>query len=70
MPTRDLIRSATPAPDHDLWPRLRDGLGSDDHVTLRLPSIGWLEAAALGVAIGTLALVPDPLRVLAAGGLL
>ena len=70
MPTRDLIRSATPAPDHDLWPRLQDGLGRDDHVTLRLPSIGWLEAAALGVAIGMLALVPDPLRVLAAGGLL
>ena len=70
MPTLDLIRSGTPAPDRDLWPRVRARLGDEEQVTLRLPAMGWLEVAALAVAVGTLALVPDPLRLLTAGGLL
>jgi hypothetical protein len=70
MPTLDLIRSGTPAPDRDLWPRVRARLGDEEHVTFHLPAVGWLEVAALAVAVGTLALVPDPLRLLTAGGLL
>lgn len=70
MPTLDLIRSGTPAPERDLWPRVRARLGSDEHITLRLPAMGWLEVAALAVAVGTLAVVPDPLRLLTASGLL
>ena len=70
MPTLHLIRRGTPAPDPDLWPRLRARLGDQEHVTLRLPAMGWLEAAALAIAIGTLAAVPDPLRLLVSGGLL
>jgi hypothetical protein len=70
MPTLDLIRSGTPAPGRDLWPRFQARLDRDEHVTLRLPAMGWLEVAALAVAVGTLAAVPDPLRLLTAGGLL
>ena len=70
MPTLQLIRRGTPAPDRDLWPRLRARLGDQEHVTLRPPAMGWLEAAALAIAIGTLAAVPDPLRLLVSGGLL
>ena len=70
MRTLGLIRSGTPAPGRDLWPRLRARLDRDEHVTLRLPAIGWLEVAALAVAVGTLAVVPDPLRFLTACGLL
>ncbi len=70
MQTLDLIRSGTPAPDRDLWPRVRARLGRDERVPLRLPAMGWGEMAALAVAIATLAVVPDPLRVLTAGGLL
>jgi hypothetical protein len=70
MPTLDLIRSASPAPDRDLWPRVRARLDDEEHVTIRLPVMGWLEAAALAIAVGTLAVVPDPIRLLTAGGLL
>jgi len=70
MPTLDLIRSRTPGPDRDLWPRVRARLDDEEHVTLRLPAMGWLEVAALAGAVGTLAVVPDPLRLLTAGGLL
>jgi len=70
MPMLDLIRSGTPGPDRDLWPRFRARLDNGDHVTVRLPPVGWPEAAALAIAIGTLAVVPDPLRLLIAGGLL
>jgi hypothetical protein len=70
MPTLRLIRRGTRAPDRDLWPRLRARLGDQEHVQLRLPAMGWLEVAALAVAIGTLASVPDPLRLLVSSGLL
>ena len=70
MRTLGLIRRATPGPSDDLWPRLRARLADDDVVALRFPALGWLEATALAVAVGTLVLVPDPVRFLSACGLL
>jgi hypothetical protein len=70
MRTLGLIRRGTPGPSRDLWPRLRARLADDDVVALRVPAIGWLEAAAIAVVVGTIALVPDPVRFLSACGLL
>jgi len=64
-----LIRRATPPPSHDLWPRLRARLADDERIALRLPALGWREAAALAVAVGVLVIVPDPLRFLAVSGI-
>jgi hypothetical protein len=69
MRTIGLIRHATPEPPHDLWPRMRARLADDDRVALRLPALGWREVAALGVAVGIVAVVPDPLRFLVASGI-
>jgi hypothetical protein len=69
MRTRRLIRLATPEPANDLWPRLRARLADDDRVALRLPALGWREAAAFGVAAGIVLMVPDPLRFLVASGI-
>jgi hypothetical protein len=71
MRTLGLIRTASPAPARDLWPRLCARLREDDApVRLRLPALGWVEAAAAAVALGTIAVVPDPVRLLTACGLL
>lgn len=70
MPMLELIRRATPPPSHDLWPRLRARLDDDERVALRLPSLGWREAVAFGVALGILVVVPEPLRFLVASGIL
>jgi hypothetical protein len=70
MRTVGFIRAATPEPPHDLWPRLRARLCDDEVVWLHLPALGWREAAAAAVALGTLFVVPDPLSFLAACGLL
>ena len=70
MRTLGLILAATPPPARDLWPRLRGRLGDDESVRLQLPAPGWREAAAIALALGTLALVPDPFRFLVACGLL
>ncbi|HLB77351.1 MAG TPA: hypothetical protein VJO72_09980 [Candidatus Dormibacteraeota bacterium] len=70
MRTLGLIRTATPPPARDLWLRLRARLGDDDRVHLRLPALGWREATAIAAALGTLAVVPDPVRFLIACGLL
>jgi hypothetical protein len=70
MRTRGVIRTATPEPPHDLWPRLRARLCDDEMVRLRLPALGWREALAVSVALVTLVLVPDPVRFLTACGLL
>jgi hypothetical protein len=71
MRTRGLIRAATPEPLHDLWPRLRACLHDDDElIRLRVPPLGWREAVALGMVLGTLVLVPDPVHFLTACGLL
>jgi hypothetical protein len=69
MRTLGLIRRATPSPPHDLWPRLRARLADDERIALRLPALGWREAAAVAVALGILVVVPDPLRFLAASGM-
>ena len=66
-----LIRAATPAPDRDLWPRLCARLREEeDRVALRLPALGWREAAAVAVVLGTPLVVHDPVRFLSACGLL
>ena len=70
MRTLGLIRSATPPPGRDLWPRLRTHLDDDERVSVRLPALGWRETTAVAVALGTLALVPDPVGFLVACGLL
>jgi len=63
------IRRATPPPPYDLWPRLRARPADDERIALRLPALGWREAAALAVALGVLVVVPDPLRFLAVSGI-
>ncbi len=70
MRTLRLIRTATPTPPHDLWPRLRARLHDDELVRLPVPTLGWREATAMAVALATLLVVPDPLRFLVASGLL
>jgi hypothetical protein len=71
MRTRGLIRNASPPPPRDLWPRLRARLREDDErVRLRVPALGWVEATAVAVALGTVVVVPDPVRFLTACGLL
>ena len=70
MRTLELIRTGTPPPGRDLWPRLRGGLGDDERVSLRFPALGWREATAVAVALGMLAVAPDPVRFLIACGLL
>jgi hypothetical protein len=70
MRTLGLIRRGTPAASHDLWTELEARMhAADDVVRVALPALGWREAAALAVAIGTVAVVPDPLRFLVASGL-
>jgi len=64
-----LVERATRA-GGDLWPRLAARLARDDRVELRLPPVTWGAAAALAAVVGTLVLVPDRLRFLAACGLL
>jgi hypothetical protein len=66
-----LIRAATPPPERDLWPRLHARLGEEEEqIALRLPTLGWREAAAVAVVLGTLFVLPDPVRFLSACGLL
>jgi hypothetical protein len=69
MRTIGLIRHATSAPVHDLWPRLRARIADDDSVALRVPALGWREATALAVALGILVVVPDPVRFLVVTGI-
>jgi hypothetical protein len=70
MRTLGLIRRGTPTSPHDLWTRLDTRLHeADDVVRMALPALGWREAAALAVALGTIAVVPDPLVFLVASGL-
>jgi hypothetical protein len=71
MRTLGLIRRGTPEPPHDLWPRLRARLGEEcEVVRVSVPVLGWREAVALAVVLGTVAVVPDPLGFLAASGIL
>jgi len=71
MRTRGLIRSATPPPSRDLWPRLRARLReADDRVTLDLPAFTWQWKLAVAGAVALPLLLPEPLRFLSAAGLL
>lgn len=66
-----LMRAATPPPARDLWLRLQARLGEEEErIALRLPTLGWREAAAVAVVLGTLLMVPDPVLFLCACGLL
>jgi len=70
MRTLGLIRRGTSPPPHDLWTRLEARLHeADEVVRIALPAVGWREAAALAMALGTIALVPDPLGFLVASGM-
>jgi len=71
MRTLGVIRATTPAPRRDLWPRLRARVAADEErVSLDLPAFGWRWGAAVALATGVLALVPEPLRFLTSAGLL
>jgi hypothetical protein len=71
MRTLGVIQRGSPEPPCDLWPRLQVRLRDEgEAVRVPLPALGWREAAALAAALGTLAIVPDPLRFLAASGIL
>lgn len=74
MRMRELIRAGTPPPAHDLWPRLRARLAeradADERVTLELPAFTWSWRLVAAAAVALPLLVPDPLRFLAAAGLL
>jgi hypothetical protein len=70
MRTLGLIRAASPEPASDLCARLRARLVDDELVRLRLPALGWREAMALSITLGTLVLVPDPVHFLTICGLL
>jgi len=69
MRTLGLIHRATPSPARDLWPRLHARIADDDSVALRVPALGWRETTALAVALGILAMVPDPVRFLVVTGI-
>jgi hypothetical protein len=69
MRTLGLIRRGTPASSHDLWTELEARLHEADAlVRVSMPALGWREGAALAVAVGIVAVVPDPLRFLVASG--
>jgi hypothetical protein len=63
------IRRAGSEPPSDLWPRFRERLAAD-RVELRMPAFTWGVAVAAAVGAGVLVLVPEPVRLLAAAGLL
>jgi hypothetical protein len=71
MRTIGLIERAAADDRGDLWLRLQARLDDDrEAVRIPVPAVGWRDAAALAVALGALAVVPDTLRFLAASGML
>ena len=71
MRTMGLIERAAADDRGDLWARLQARLDDDrEAVRIPVPDVGWRDAAALAVALGALAVVPDTLRFLAASGML
>lgn len=73
MRTIGAIRSAARAPRRDLLPRLREHLDrahADDHVRIELPEFSWPWRLAALAAACVPFVVPEPLRFLAASGLL
>ena len=68
-----IVRTAARAPERDLLPRLRAGLvapQADDRVQLDLPEFTWPWRIAALAAVCVPFVVPEPLRFLAASGLL
>jgi hypothetical protein len=73
MRTIGIVRTAARAPRCDLLPRLRAGLAlpqADERVQLALPAFTWPWRIAALAAVCVPFVVPDPLRFLAASGLL
>lgn len=70
MNLRRALRETDSQRSRDLWPALRTRLAADDVVELRLPPVTWPVMAATAAAIGTLLLVPEPIRFLTAFGAL
>jgi hypothetical protein len=68
MNALDMIRRASEGPRPDLWPRVRTRLA--ERVEIRLPALTWPAATAMAAALAMLVLVPEPVRFLAACGLL
>lgn len=73
MRTIGLIRAAAHGHERDLLPRLRARLATarlDERVRLELPAFSWPWRLATVVAASVPFLVPEPVRFLAASGLL
>ena len=73
MRTIRAIRNAARAPRRDLLPQLRmrlDGAPADDRVRIELPAFSWPWRIAALAAACVPFVVPEPLRFLAASGLL
>ena len=73
MRTMEAIRKAALAPRRNLLPHLRarlDRAHADDRVRLELPAFSWPWRVAALAAVSVPLLVPDPVRFLAASGLL
>ena len=73
MRTLGIVRNAARAARGDLLPVLRArlaGSGTDDRVRLELPAFTWPWRVAAFAAAAVPFLVPEPLRFLAASGLL
>lgn len=73
MRTLGIVRNAARAPRRDLLPVLRARVAdsrTNDRVRLELPAFTWPWRLAALVAAGVPFVVPEPLRFLAASGLL
>jgi|EndMetStandDraft_7_1072992.scaffolds.fasta_scaffold5553587_1 hypothetical protein len=73
MRTLGIVRAAARAPQRDLLPRLRAGIAlphAHERVQLELPAFTWPWRIAALAAVSVPFVVPDPLRFLAASGLL
>ena len=70
MSTLGKIRPTVDEPVRDLWPTLRARLATEDDLTLRIPPVTWPVIAAAATAVVVLVLSPEPVRLLAACGLI
>jgi len=70
MRTLGLIRTGTPEPPRDLWPRMRARLrAAEERVRLDLPAFSWRWRLIAAAAVVLPLVVPEPLRFLSASGL-
>jgi len=73
MRTLGIVRKAARSPRRELLPELRARVAqsrADDRVRLELPAFTWQWRIATAAAAGVPFVVPEPLRFLAASGLL